>query len=174
MTNHLDAGGGSGESGVDVTIVRAAIHPAIGIARIGDSKSEFFVGPELVDPPPKKPDFYRDSAGALKRQAARFRIYGYNAQGQVVRELTADNASIQWTVHLANRKAQWYQFQAALDIPEAVAMTVPRAMQRSWTAAHSRSIQARAASAAAGLSRTVIPAHCGQRSGDCGQFLMSV
>ena len=126
MANHLEAGAGSGESGVDVTIVRAAIHPAIGIARIGDSKSEFFLGPELVDPPPEKPDFYRDSAGALKRQAARFRIYGYNAQGQVVRELTADNASIQWTVHLANRKAQWYQFQAALDIPEAVAMTVPR------------------------------------------------
>jgi hypothetical protein len=25
-----------------------------------------------------------------------------------------------------------------------------------------------------GPSRTVIPAHCGQRSGDCGQFLMSV
>jgi hypothetical protein len=24
-----------------------------------------------------------------------------------------------------------------------------------------------------GPSRTVIPAHCGQRSGDCGQFLMS-
>jgi len=25
-----------------------------------------------------------------------------------------------------------------------------------------------------GASRTVIPAHCGQHSGDCGQFLMSV
>jgi len=25
-----------------------------------------------------------------------------------------------------------------------------------------------------GPSRTVIPAHCGQHSGDCGQFLMSV
>jgi hypothetical protein len=25
-----------------------------------------------------------------------------------------------------------------------------------------------------GPSRTVIPTHCGQRSGDCGQFLMSV
>jgi Putative DNA-binding domain/PemK-like, MazF-like toxin of type II toxin-antitoxin system len=29
-------------------------------------------------------------------------------------------------------------------------------------------------SADSGPSRTVIPAHCGQRSGDCGQFLMSV
>jgi hypothetical protein len=25
-----------------------------------------------------------------------------------------------------------------------------------------------------GASRTVIPAHCGQHSGDCGQFLLSV
>jgi outer membrane immunogenic protein len=29
-------------------------------------------------------------------------------------------------------------------------------------------------SADSGPSRTVIPAHCGQQSGDCGQFLMSV
>lgn len=112
--------------GVDAKIVRAAIHPAIGIARIGDSKSGFFIGPEVTDPAPQNNQFYRDTAGALKRQAARFRIYGYNAEGQVVRELTADNADIQWTAHLANRKAQWYQFQAALDIPEATAMTVPR------------------------------------------------
>jgi hypothetical protein len=31
-----------------------------------------------------------------------------------------------------------------------------------------------AMSADSGASRTVIPAHCGQHSGDCGQFLMSV
>lgn len=106
-------------------IVRAAIHPAVGIARIGDSASGCFIGPEVVDPSPEQPEYYRDPAGALKRQAARFRIYGYNAGGGVVRELTADNADIQWTVHLANKKAQWYQFQAALDIPEAAAMSVP-------------------------------------------------
>lgn len=113
-------------AGVDSRIVRAAIHPAIGIARIGDSKTEFFIGPEVTAPKPEKPDFYRDPSGALKRQAARFRIYGYNAQGKVVRELTADSADIRWTVHLANRKPQWYRFQAALDIPEAAAMSVPR------------------------------------------------
>jgi L-Lysine epsilon oxidase N-terminal/L-lysine epsilon oxidase C-terminal domain len=110
----------------DTVIVRAAIHPAIGIARIGDSENEFFVGPEVVDPAPAPPDFYRDAAGALKRQAARFRIFGYNAAGEVVRELTADNAAIRWTAHLANKKAQWYQFQAALDIPDAATMSVPR------------------------------------------------
>lgn len=111
---------------VDTMVVRAAIHPGIGIARIGDSQDEYFIGPEVVEPAPQPPEFYRDASGALKRQAARFRLFGYNAGGEVVRELTADNADIQWTVHLANRKAQWYQFQAALDIPEAAAMAVPR------------------------------------------------
>jgi hypothetical protein len=111
---------------VDTKVVRAVIHPAIGIARIGDSKNEYFIGPEVVDLPFEKPEFYRDGTGALKRQAARFRIYGLNGQGDVVRELTPDNADIKWTVHLANRKAQWYQFQAALDIPEAAAMAVPK------------------------------------------------
>ena len=120
----LVAGGATPNAGA--RIVRAAIHPAIGIARIGDSASGFFIGPEVTDPAPEKPEHYRDPAGALKRQAARFRVYGYDAQGQVVRELTADNADIQWTAHLANKKAQWYQFQAALDIPEAKAMSVPR------------------------------------------------
>lgn len=106
----------------DSTVVRAVIHPGIGICRIGDSKTEFFIGPEVVDPPPSKappPSFYRDGTGAIKRQAARFRLYGYNAAGEVVCELTPDNADITWTVHLVNRKAQWYQFQYALDIPEA-------------------------------------------------------
>src|SRR6185312_15389137 len=56
---------------------------------------------------------------ALKRQAARFRVYGYNATGEVVAELTADNAAIRWSAHVANHKAAWYEFQIALDIPEA-------------------------------------------------------
>jgi hypothetical protein len=110
----------------DATIVRAAIHPAIGIARIGDSRTDYFIGPEVTTPASQPPGTYRDTAGDLKRQAALFHVYGYNAAGQVVRELTADSADIQWTAHLANKKAQWYQFQAALDIPEAVTMSVPQ------------------------------------------------
>lgn len=103
----------------DDVIVRAAIHPSIGIARLGNSEDEFFLGPEIVDPPPFPPGFYRDRSGALKRQAARFRIYGLNTAGQAVTELTAGNAEIVWRVHLANKKGAWYQFQIALDIPEA-------------------------------------------------------
>jgi L-lysine epsilon oxidase-like protein len=111
---------------VDTVITQAAIHPAIGIARIGDSKSGYFIGPEVVSPVANPPGFYRDPSGTLKRQAACFRVYGYNSAGEVVRELNADSADIRWTVHLANKKAHWYQFQAALDIPDAVNMSVPR------------------------------------------------
>jgi hypothetical protein len=55
----------------------------------------------------------------LKRQAARFRVYGLNGEGRILEELTADNAEIVWSVHLANKKATWFQFQLAQDIPEA-------------------------------------------------------
>ena len=120
-----DASGGSATSQpADTTIVRAAIHPAIGIARVGNSPDGFFIGPEVTDPLPKEPGFYRDGDGALKRQAALFRIYGYNAEGKVVQELTADSGKIRWTVHVANKKAAWYQWDVALDIPEAATVKV--------------------------------------------------
>lgn len=101
-------------------ITRAAIHPAIGIARVGNSATEFFFGPDVVNPLSEAPGFYRDAQGALKRQAARFRVYGYDAQGNVVAELTAANAQVKWTARLANLKAAWYAFSQALDIPESV------------------------------------------------------
>ncbi|WP_158290083.1 LodA/GoxA family CTQ-dependent oxidase [Ramlibacter sp. WS9] len=104
----------------DSTIVRAAIHPGIGVARVGNSPEGYYIGPEVMDPPPMAPGELRDPQGALKREAARFRIYGYNAAGEVVREITAREAEIEWTVELANKKAAWYQFQIALDIPEAL------------------------------------------------------
>lgn len=103
----------------DTTIVRAAIHPGIGVARVGNSADGYYIGPEVMDPPPMAPGALRDPGGALKREAARFRVYGYNAAGEVVRELTAAEARIEWTVELANKKAAWYEFQIALDIPEA-------------------------------------------------------
>ncbi|MGH3998749.1 MAG: LodA/GoxA family CTQ-dependent oxidase, partial [Pseudonocardiaceae bacterium] len=53
----------------DRKIVRAAIHPGIGVARVGNSQDGYFIGPEVVDPSPAPPGFYKDDAGALKRQA---------------------------------------------------------------------------------------------------------
>ncbi|OHU84311.1 MULTISPECIES: LodA/GoxA family CTQ-dependent oxidase [Pseudoalteromonas] len=103
----------------DKTIVSAAIYPPIGVMRVGNSVDGYFIGPEVNEPPIQSEDFYRDTTGALKRQAARFRIYGLNEAGEVVQELTCDNAAITWQARLANQKASWYEFQLALDIPEA-------------------------------------------------------
>src|ERR1044072_1655765 len=112
-------------------IVRAAIHPSIGIARVGNSPDGCFYGPEVTYPLPHPPGFYRDGNGALNRQSARFRIYGLDAGGKPLAELTAANADITWTVHLANKKAAWYEFQLAQDIPEA--LSAPEQMLRNIT-----------------------------------------
>jgi hypothetical protein len=117
--------------GRDRRVVRAAIHPAIGIARVGNSQDHFYLGPETDRPAPIAAGEMKDRTGALKRPAARFRIYGYNAAGDAVAELTTDNAEIEWAVHVANCKAAWYEFQIALDIPEAdVALDAPPSMRR--------------------------------------------
>lgn len=112
----------------DNCIVKAVIYPAIGVARIGNAPEGYVVGPEVTDPPPKMANDapgknpYRDAKGRLLPQAARFRIYGVNAKGAIVKELTGDpNAKISWSAQLANKKSAWYTFQLALDIPEAAA-----------------------------------------------------
>src|ERR1051325_593356 len=97
-------------------IVRYAIYPGIGVARVGNSPDEYFIGPEAPGEVPQPAGGFKDSAGRIKRQAARFRIYGLNEAGEAVREITADEAEITWRVHVANRKAGWYQFQNAMDL----------------------------------------------------------
>ncbi|WP_028815227.1 LodA/GoxA family CTQ-dependent oxidase [Streptomyces flavidovirens] len=82
------------------------IHPRIGIARVGNSDA-FFVGPEIpgVPPAPDEGEF-KDKEGKLKKQAARFRCFGYNADRDQYIELTHQSGvSIKWTVELANKKA---------------------------------------------------------------------
>lgn len=102
------------------------IHPGIGLARVGNSPDDYYIGPEVMTPEPTAFGSTRDAGGAIKRQAARFRVYGYDRFGHVVAEIQqAASASIEWTVHLANKKAAWYQFNAAMDIPATVALTVP-------------------------------------------------
>lgn len=108
------------------TIKTVRIHPAIGVARVGNSPDEYFLGPETPEPPELPAGGYKDSSGRLKRQAARFRIYGYDENGEVVAELDSSNASIYWTVHVANKKSAWYDFEMALDIPEALSHSSTR------------------------------------------------
>ncbi len=110
---------------LDKTIVRAAIHPAIGVARVGNSEDGYYIGPEIIDGPPMTLENIRDETGALKRQAARFRIYGYNAQNQLVSEILPEHGELTWHVHLANKKAAWYRFSVAMDITEAAQTKVP-------------------------------------------------
>jgi hypothetical protein len=93
-------------------IVSCAIHPAIGIARVGNSLSGYFIGPEIPGIPARPLDGYKDagSQDRVKRQAARFRVFGYDANDQLVGEITSAQATVTWTVQLANAKAEWDRF----------------------------------------------------------------
>ena len=80
------------------------IHPAIGIARVGNSPDEFFIGPERIGQPPDPPGGFKDGQCRVKRQAARFRIFAHHDDSSV-EEITDAEAEITWTVHLVNSKA---------------------------------------------------------------------
>lgn len=91
-----------------VKLVR--IHPAIGFARVGNSTDPdgYFLGPEVPGVPPEpKGGKFKDTQGRIKRQAVRFRCYGYDEKGERWVELTdkPGQVSITWTVRLANLKA---------------------------------------------------------------------
>src|SRR6266404_566868 len=92
-------------------ITSIKIHPAIGIARLGNSPAEYFIGPEWPGAHVKPKTGFRDAQGRIKRQAVRFRLFGYDSKGKLVQEITAREAAIAWTVHLANTKAEWVKFQ---------------------------------------------------------------
>ena len=101
-------------------IATVAIYPAIGIARVGNSPDEYFFGPEIAGAHPEDSGNFRDNQGRIKRQAAKFRLFGLDKNGEVIQELTAEDADdgkISWAVHIANKKAAWYRFDQAFDIP---------------------------------------------------------
>jgi hypothetical protein len=117
--------------------MRFKIHPAIGIARVGDSPDEFYLAPEQAGQTPNELTTdggeqpvtkFKDGQGRVKRQAARFRVYGYDDEFKQGREIQVGDQiqvvywktgqsivgevkDIQWTVYLANKKASWYEFQ---------------------------------------------------------------
>lgn len=80
------------------------IHPALGIARVGNSPDDFFIGPERPGEIPEPPGGFKDSQCRVKRQAARFRVFAHHDDG-TSEEVTDAAAEITWTVHLVNRKA---------------------------------------------------------------------
>jgi L-Lysine epsilon oxidase N-terminal/L-lysine epsilon oxidase C-terminal domain len=86
------------------------IHPAIGIARVGNSDASFvFDGPSSSNLRRRDP-----ASGKLLRQAAEFRIYkcDRDAAGKLVsaQEITNADADIVWSVQVANRKATGRRF----------------------------------------------------------------
>ncbi|OXG07847.1 hypothetical protein B0A64_07615 [Flavobacterium araucananum] len=114
------------------TIDRYVIYPAIGISRVGNS-DEWYYAPELpgqvADPRvpqnlegTKEDIKYKDPKGAIKKQAARFRVFGLDADGKVVDEINSDSScegvdvEVEWSVHIANRKGAWYEFTNPMDL----------------------------------------------------------
>jgi hypothetical protein len=95
------------------------IHPAVGVVRVGDSP-EFYLAPEKLGSLPILPDGgaftpadFRDKDGNLRRQGERFEVYSYRDEtdpGRPVRPGQDGVERIEWTVHLANKKAIWYEF----------------------------------------------------------------
>ncbi|UGX94277.1 LodA/GoxA family CTQ-dependent oxidase [Bradyrhizobium barranii subsp. barranii] len=93
------------------------IHPAVGIARVGNSPNGYFIGPEI-------PGVFETPIGGfkdvgerglgipprIKRQAARFRIFAYDEAGVGLGEITLEDAEIEWSVHLVNSKAEGDRF----------------------------------------------------------------
>jgi hypothetical protein len=80
------------------------IYPAIGIARVGNSPDEFFIGPERIGEQPNPTGGFKDPQCRVKRQAARFRIFAQHDDNSI-EEITDAEAEITWTVHLVNKKA---------------------------------------------------------------------
>ena len=85
--------------------------PGVGIARIGNSPTEYFIGPETPGQTVAPASGFKDKSGKIKRQAARFRLYAFDKDNVCLGELTADDkVDITWTVHLANAKASYNTF----------------------------------------------------------------
>lgn len=126
------------------------IHPAIGIARLGNTDQDFYIAPEQPGALPIACDEtgkeirkngkpvnvtnFKDpnDLSKIKKQAARFKIFAYEKEGEVEgkeievggkylflyqnavsapRIVEGTVTDIDWTVHLANKKASWYEFQ---------------------------------------------------------------
>jgi len=129
------------------------IHPAIGIARLGNTDDNFYLAPEQPGALPIACDEYgreqKDAQGnpvrissfkdsndlsKILKQAARFRVFAYQDEDdQEGKEIVIGGTynflyanpipvnppsivqgtvtDIDWTVHVANKKSSWYEFQ---------------------------------------------------------------
>ncbi len=104
------------------------IHPAIGVGRLGNSPNSYYLAPESIGGLPIEPDDkglpilkkgkpeyvtkFKDNLGMIRRQAATFKIYrSVNGGPEEVVDLNDKSIDrIEWTVHVANKKAAWWNF----------------------------------------------------------------
>jgi hypothetical protein len=115
------------------------IHPAIGIARVGDSPTSFYLAPERIGSLPiacdqqgnaelgadgaeQEVSAFKDADGRILRQGARFQIFVYDDKspegrplkiGDEIQDATSRGklTNIHWYAYLANKKASWYEFK---------------------------------------------------------------
>lgn len=92
------------------------IHPSIGVARVGNHRTAFFVGPEEPGSPGVEIgadgtettlESYK-ADGLVKRQAARFRVIEYEQDAAGTLTLVGEcgpDVHVEWSVDLCNRKA---------------------------------------------------------------------
>jgi L-lysine 6-oxidase len=95
------------------------IHPALGVARVGNAPDSYYLEPtrrgglptEIGPNGEEHPVTRFKDAGQVRRQAARFRIYCEEpGKAPVEVSLRSGLRSVRWTVHVANKKAAWYEF----------------------------------------------------------------
>lgn len=98
----------------DTAIAHLSIFPALGISRVGNS-AKWFLAPEIPGMPALRDGSYKDGTEQIKKQVQRFRVFAFNKAGEVIREITASEAHVEWSVHVANTKAAWYGFNNPLD-----------------------------------------------------------
>ncbi len=84
------------------------IHPAIGVARVGNSTTHHFVGPEVPGSVELPAGGYKDPLGRIKPQGCRFRVFAY-VNGKNPVEVLVDGpdaiaAKIAWSVVLGHAK----------------------------------------------------------------------
>jgi len=106
-------------------MLKFQIHPRIGVARLGNSLKDFYLAPDEIGglpiacdefgnllPDAKPVKIFKDKVGAIKRQAAKFRIFREDDNGNKT-EISLDDddiEKIEWLAHIANKKPVWYTF----------------------------------------------------------------
>lgn len=113
----LAASANASKQVIDQEISYIGIYPPIGICRVGSASVEHaFYSPEVPGFPPDPKGGFKDGSSKIKKQAQRFYLYGFNQSGQVVKEITAEIAKIEWKVRVANTKAAWYGFNNPFNL----------------------------------------------------------